>query len=90
MDSINTKLSFVELGKFLSQFRLDKQSQCDNVLYNDLFFDKFKNLIQLSQSHNGWFTPVQVHYAIQSWSEALKEDNLDKWLHPYSIDCGQN
>lgn len=90
MDSINTKLSFVELGKFLSQFRLDKQSQCDNVLYNDLFFDKFKNLIQLSQSHNGWFTPAQVHYAIQSWSEALKEDNLDKWLHPYSINCDKN
>jgi hypothetical protein len=85
MDSINTKLSFVELGKFLSQFSLDKQIQRNDVLHNDLFFDKFKDLIQLSQSHNGWFTPEQVHFTIQSWSEALGEDNLDKWLSSYDL-----
>ncbi|UPT70662.1 MAG: acyl-CoA reductase [Flavobacterium sp. JAD_PAG50586_2] len=85
MNSINTKLSFVELGKFLSQFSLDKQQERADVLYNDLYFEKFKDLLALSQSHNGWFTPEQVYFAVQSWAEALKEENLDKWMAAYDL-----
>ncbi|WP_396157980.1 acyl-CoA reductase [Flavobacterium sp.] len=85
MLQIEKKKCFVALGKFLSQFSLDKNTKDETVLHNDLFFDKFKDLIQLSQSHNGWFTPEQVHFAIQSWSEALGEDNLDKWLSSYDL-----
>ena len=85
MNSINTKLSFVELGKFLSQFTLDEQHHRADVLNNDLYFEKFKDLLSLSQSHNGWFTPEQVYFAIQSWAEALTEENLNQWLSSYSI-----
>lgn len=85
MNSINTKLSFVELGKFLSQFTLDKQHQRSDVLHNDLYFEKFKDLLALSQSHNGWFTPEQVYFAVQSWAEALTEDNLNQWLSKYDF-----
>lgn len=85
MDSINTKLSFVELGKFLSQFTLNEQVQSANVLHNDLYFEKFRDLLKLSQSHNGWFTPEQVYFAVQSWAEALTEDNLNKWLSAYDL-----
>ncbi len=81
----NTKLSFVELGKFLSQFKKEEQIQQAGVLYNDLYFDKFRDLITLSQSHNGWFTPEQVYFAVQSWAEALQETNLDKWLSGYNF-----
>lgn len=89
MDSINTKLSFVELGKFLSQYTLNEQVQHSDVLYNDLYFEKFKDLLALSQSHNGWFTPEQVYFAVQSWAKALREDNLNKWLSTYPLDCAQ-
>ena len=85
MDSINTKLTFVELGKFLSQFTLNEQVQFSNVLHNDLYFEKFKDLLALSQSHNGWFTPEQVYAAVQSWAEALTEENLNKWLSYYNF-----
>lgn len=85
MDSINTKLSFVELGKFLNQFTFDEQLQSDDVLYNDLYFEKFKDLLQLSQSHNGWFTPEQVYFAVQSWAQALTEDNLNQWVSNYNF-----
>jgi len=80
MDSINTKLSFVELGKFLSQFTLDESHKRDDVLHNDLYFEKFKDLLQLSQ-----FTPEQVYFAIQSWAEALTEENLNQWLSRYDL-----
>ena len=85
MNSINTKLSFVALGTFLRQFTSNEQVPNDGVLYNDLYFEKFKDLIALSQSHNGWFTPEQVYFAIQSWAEALQEENLDRWLSQYDF-----
>ena len=85
MNSINTKLSFVELGKFLSQFTLNEQVHRTDVLHNDLYFEKFNDLLSLSQSHNGWFTPEQVYFAVESWAKALREDNLNKWLSAYDF-----
>lgn len=77
--------AFVELGKFLSQFSLDNNTKNEAVLNNDLFYNDFISLIELSQSHNGWFTPEQVYFAINSWAEALTEENLDKWLSSYDF-----
>lgn len=79
------KKCFVELGKFLSQFALDNSTQKEYVLNNDLFYNDFLSLIELSQSHNGWFTPDQVYFSVQSWAEALKEENIDKWLSNYDL-----
>ncbi len=85
MLQIAQKIAFVELGKFLSQFSSNISQRKSDVLHNDLFFDSFVDLIQLSQSHNGWYTPEQVYFAIQSWAEALTEDNLNSWLAAYDL-----
>ncbi|WP_293874105.1 acyl-CoA reductase [Flavobacterium sp.] len=85
MDSINRKLPFVELSKFLSQFSLNEQLLDKNVLHNDIYFNKFKDLLQLSQSHNGWFTQEQVYYAVHSWAEALTDENLTQWVSSYDL-----
>ena len=82
----NKKNIFVELGKFLSQFSEAENKQREDVLGNAIFFDSFVDLIQLSQSHNGWYTPEQVYYAVQSWAKALTEENLNQWLSNYSFD----
>ena len=79
------KNCFVELGKFLSQFSLDNNQQKSDVKNNDLFYDSFINLIALSQSHNNWFTPENVHYSISNWADALTENNLNQWLSKYSF-----
>ncbi len=79
------KSSFVELGNFLRQFSEEGNVKSTSVLQNDLFFDGFANLIELSQSHNGWFTPKQVLHSIQSWAKALTEDNLNQWLSNYDF-----
>lgn len=76
---------FIALGKFLSQFSENETTKNPLVLNNDLFFDDFQHLILLSQSHNGWYTPEQVYFAVQSWAQALTKDNLDQWLSKYSI-----
>ncbi|MCK6608759.1 MAG: acyl-CoA reductase [Flavobacterium sp.] len=79
------KSSFVELGNFLRQFSEDGNVKSASVLHNDLFFDDFANLIELSQSHNGWFTPEQVQFSVQSWAKALTEENLNQWLSNYDF-----
>ncbi|MEZ7504385.1 acyl-CoA reductase [Flavobacterium sp. Arc2] len=85
--TLETKKSiFVELGKFLSQFSEDNTIENPDVLNNDLFFESFIDLIKLSQSHNGWYTPEQVYFSIQSWAKALTEENLNQWLSAYTID----
>ncbi len=80
------KIGFIELGKFLGQFSSDKAVKNDTVLNNDLFFDAFQDLIQLSQSHNGWYTPENVYFSIHSWANALTEENFEKWLLPYNFE----
>lgn len=79
------KRCFIELGKFLGQFSENNTSRKSTVWHNDLFFDDFIELIKLSQSHNGWFTPEQVYFSIQSWAEALTEENLNQWLSAYDF-----
>ncbi|MBC8882469.1 acyl-CoA reductase [Flavobacterium piscinae] len=77
--------AFVELGKFLAQFSLNKNQPQETVLLNDRFYTSFEELLALSQSHNGWFTKEQVYFAVQSWAEALTEENLTKWLSNYDF-----
>ncbi len=76
---------FIELGKFLKQFSFNKIQRNNEVLNNDLFFDDFLNLIDLSQSHNGWYTPENVYFAIQSWAETLTAEKLNQWLSSYNF-----
>ena len=91
MSQNDKKRGFIELGKFLAQFSEAENIKKSAVLYNDLFFNDFENLIQLSQSHNGWYTPENVYFSIQSWATALTEENLEKWLSAYNLpsDCAQ-
>ena len=79
------KKAFIELGRFLSQFSLDNSNPKDDVLNNDVFYDKMLELVRLSKSHNGWYTEEQVFFALQSWAEALTADNLEIWLSSYDI-----
>ena len=84
MQQIEIKNAFVELGKFLSQF--SNQTKNTTVANNALFFDDFNTLIDLSQSHNGWYTNDNVRFAVKSWANALTLKNLDSWLAPYGFD----
>jgi hypothetical protein len=89
MLQIEKKNCFIALGKFLSQFSLDNSAKNPSVVNNDLFYEDFLKLIDLSQSHNGWFTPNQVHFAIESWAEALTEENINLWLSKYDFSTVQ-
>lgn len=76
---------FIELGIFLKQFSIKGNTFNSVVKNNEDFFPKMIDLIELSQSHNGWFTPEQVYFSLESWADSLTPKNLDKWLKNYSI-----
>src|SRR5690554_651208 len=80
-----TKKAFVELGKFLAQFKESEIVKGSDVLNNDLFFNDFLLLIENQKHHNGWFIESEVYFSIQSWANALTPEHLDQWLLPYNI-----
>ncbi len=84
--TLDTKKSaFIELGKFLNQFSENNTLKNPNVLHNETFFDAFQDLIHLSQSHNGWYTPDNVYFALASWAETLTNNKLEQWLSEYDL-----
>lgn len=74
---------FYDLGLFLQQFKSAGCSKNQDVKHNDEYFDLFIDLIQLSQSHNGWYTPENVYYAIESWTQLLTKETINEWLSAY-------
>ncbi|MDI1255926.1 MAG: acyl-CoA reductase [Flavobacterium sp.] len=85
MTLADKKNIFVALGKFLNQFSENGNTKNADLLHNDLFFSAFEDLIRLSQSHNGWYTPEQVYFAVKSWAKALTKENIDQWLSDYDL-----
>lgn len=83
------KNAVLSLGEFLSQFEEKQCLQKTSVKNNDLFFEDFKILINLSQSHNGWFTAKEVYFCLKTWSVALTKQNIDGWLSNYKIEIKQ-
>ncbi|RZJ67658.1 MAG: acyl-CoA reductase [Flavobacterium sp.] len=85
MTALDKMNAFIALGDFLRQFKDENPVQDEHVTFNEIFFSDFEKLIALSQSHNGWYTPEQVRFAISSWADALTRENLTEWLSPYEI-----
>ena len=85
MDLETKKNVFVTLGRFLNQFAENYSNKDLSVPHTELFFEDFEQLIQLSQSQNGWYTPEQVYFSIQSWAKALTQENLDQWTSSYDF-----
>lgn len=89
MLQFDKKSALVQLGHFLHQFGATTPTKNPAVLHNELFFDRMIGQIESAQHYNGWFTPEQMRYALQSWAQALTENNLTTWLQPYDFSTTQ-
>ncbi|MDO5104451.1 acyl-CoA reductase [Capnocytophaga sp.] len=79
--------SLVNLGKFLSQFASFPYIKNTELLpNNDQHFEKFKEILQIAEQQNGWFTADNLQFACKSWAEALTEENINKWLERYNFE----
>ncbi|MCC1484145.1 acyl-CoA reductase [Winogradskyella immobilis] len=74
---------FVKLGDFLSQFTTSGIEKKDHIEGNEICFDGFKHQIKIAKEHNSWFTENNIFFALESWSNALKNSNIEQWLNKY-------
>ncbi len=79
------KSHLLQIGLFLSQFQRKGIERRSDLPLNELFFEAFREQIDLAVHHNGWFTEENVLFSLEQWSNALTEPNLDTWLKPYSF-----
>lgn len=77
--------AFAILGDFLGQFAAEMPVKNPGIPENDRFYSGMLEIMESSHAHNAWFTPDNLRYAFRSWSQALSEANLKKWVSNYSI-----
>ena len=80
------KATFITLGHFLRQFSRAGITKNESVPHNELFFDALKMQIERAIEFNGWFNQENVLFSLESWAEALRKENIEKWLKPYQFD----
>jgi len=76
--------AFVELGSFLTQFS-SKHQVVKLKKLNNQFFSDFDILMNNQKPFNGWFTPDNVAFAVESVAKMLKKEDLNQWLSNYTI-----
>lgn len=87
MNNLNHRIAaFSQLSDFLGQFTTQGIRKKEGIAHNELFFDAFKMQVERAEEFNGWFTLNNVLFACESWSDALKEDNLKQWVSQYKMD----
>lgn len=73
--------AFIKLGDFLSHFTYKpRNSNIDEDLVTG-----FKLQLKRAGEDNGWFSKNNLDFALQSWADALQEDNLKKWTADYDF-----
>ena len=88
--TINNRIkAFITLGNFLKQFSGSEQIQENNPL-NTLFYNDFKELINIVHIHNPWFVEENVKNAIGAIADSLEEDKLIEWISKYIKDITDN
>lgn len=86
MTALNTSIkAFVKLGEFLKEFCTYSDSKTSSQPENEPWFLKFQEVIITAKHHNGWFTKDNLMHALDSWSTALSNENLEHWLSSYDF-----
>lgn len=73
-----------ELGRFLRLFSAENPDFIGNRVQQQLFHS-LSDKISEAVHHNGWFTKVNVLFALGQWGNALTTENLKKWLSNYEF-----
>lgn len=77
--------AFDRLGRFMSQYKEDRPDP-DLQKLNQYFLKEYRVCIKDAELFNHWFSEENLHFALQSWSEALSEEQLQAWTIDYDTD----
>ncbi len=85
MDLLERQDALYKLGKFIGQFKVSGTQKDTGIPSNNLFFDTMLEQINQAVHYNGWFTTDNVLYALQTWSDVLEIENIQKWTTSYNF-----
>lgn len=80
------KNAFIQLGKFLEEFTVEKEWKDYSKGVSQVDFTEFNEAIRQIRIHNGWFTETMVRKAILGISLWLKEEVLNDFCAKYPIE----
>lgn len=70
--------ALVGLSKFIAK------PHNNNLLPNKE--NQLEPIFKKTLAKNGWFTLENIQFALQKWSEALSEENLNQWISKYDFE----
>jgi len=78
--------AFVKLGSFFKEYckYAKNQTQIDDNQHT--WFIKFDEILTLAGHKNGWFTPENILFSLESWAELLTPSTLENWIAAYELD----
>ncbi|WP_313113799.1 acyl-CoA reductase [Aequorivita sediminis] len=77
-DRIN---AFTALGEFLREINTEVSQERPEIKNLNI-----ESILRSAEAENGWFTQENIHFALNSWGNALSEENLQKWISNYKIE----
>lgn len=77
---------FVQLGKFLNHIALEDSLNQIEINRDTKFLDRIETVLNTAEAQNGWFTQKNIKTAMETWAEALSEENLLQWTSNYTLE----
>jgi len=74
-----------KLGRFIGQYAEESPDE-DLQKLNKHFLKEYRICIKDAELFNHWFSEDNLHFALQSWSEALSREQLEAWTIDYDSD----
>ena len=78
--------AFVKLGSFFKEYCKYAKNQTEIDDNQHAWLIKFDEILALAGHKNGWFTPENILFSLESWAELLTPPMLESWLTPYEVD----
>ena len=78
--------ALIQLGQFLRAFFETADNKTSTPKKEAQKWNQaLQDAISLAQHKNGWFTKENVDFALRSWGDLLKEQQLSNWLSHYNF-----
>ncbi|MBT8186001.1 MAG: acyl-CoA reductase, partial [Eudoraea sp.] len=87
MAHLNSRLqAFVKLGDFFREYCEYANDPTDKFVKRVTQFTEFDKKIATAGHKNGWFTRINVLFALRHWADLLTEEQLLSWLGQYNLE----